>query len=63
MPKKSNNTTWKDIKSIIGNEENGKLLKLISDLYSLNKENSSFINSRFLTSKDNLEPYKKINKP
>jgi len=50
---------WKDIKSKIEKEDKSELLKLISTLYSLNKENKMFLNTKFSSEEISLEPFKK----
>jgi len=52
--------TWKDAKTILIEKNKQELLKLISDLYSLNPENKSFIHSRYSIGPASLEPYKSI---
>jgi hypothetical protein len=50
---------WKDIKSKIEKEDKSELLKLISTLYSLNKENKMFLNTKFYAEEISLKPFKK----
>ncbi len=49
--------TWKDIKAILVQKDTSELLKLIADLYSLNKANKSFLHARYSTGEKTLEPY------
>lgn len=49
--------TWKDIKAILVQRDTPELLKLIADLYSLNKANKSFLHARYSTGEKTLEPY------
>ena len=49
---------WKDIKSKIEKEDKSELLKLISTLYSLNKENKMFLNTKFYAEEIPLEIFK-----
>jgi hypothetical protein len=57
---KTKKTTWRDVKVILSEKDKGELLKLVGDLYSLNKDNKVFIHSRFRIGKEQLEPYKKV---
>jgi len=52
--------TWKDVKTILVDQEKSELMKLIADLYSSSAENKSFINSRYSVCGQTLEPYKNI---
>ncbi|MEI6857895.1 hypothetical protein [Psychrilyobacter sp.] len=49
---------WKDIKSKIEKKDKSELLKLISTLYSLNKENKMFLNTKFYSEGIPLELFK-----
>ena len=53
-----NKTVWKSIKSKIEREDKSDLLKLISSLYSLNKENKMFLNMKFHTEEISIESLK-----
>ena len=57
---KTKKTTWRDVKEVMSKKDKGELLKLVGDLYSLNKDNKVFIHSRFRIGKEQLEPYKKV---
>lgn len=51
---------WRDAKSILAQKEKSELLKLIADLYSLNRENKTFIHTRYSTGEKTSEPYRSI---
>ncbi len=51
---------WSDVKAAIADLEEKQLIKLISDLYSLSKENQTFLHARFARGGDTLGPYKMI---
>jgi len=51
--------TWTNVKSILATKETPELLILIKDLYALNKDNKTFLETRYLTGSNPLEPYKK----
>ena len=51
--------TWTNVKSILTTKETPELLMLIKDLYALNKNNKTFLETRYLTRSNPLEPYKK----
>ncbi len=53
-----NKITWKNIKSKIEKEDKSELLKLISILYSLNKENKIFLNMKYSSEEISLESLK-----
>ena len=57
---KTKKTAWRDVKAILSEKDKRELLKLVGDLYSLNKDNKVFIHSRFRIGKEQLEPYKKV---
>lgn len=59
MKKAKSKTTWQDVKSSLIKKDNGELLKLIGDLYSLNDRNKTFIHARY-SFIDPLKPYKEI---
>ncbi len=50
---------WQKIKSILANKDKTELIKLITDLYSLNTANKNFIYTRY-SSINPIEPYKEI---
>ena len=60
MTTKTKQPSWTDVKSILVTKETAELLTLIKDLYGLNKNNKTFIETRYQVSKDVLERYKKI---
>ncbi len=49
--------SWKDVRSALNKESSRTLLKLVSDLYALRKENQDFLHARFLPDASNLVPY------
>jgi len=57
--RKSNSQTWSDVKASVGSLEEKQLIKLVSDLYYLSKENQAFLHARFAVGGDTLVPYKK----
>ncbi len=48
---------WSDIKNVLSEMEKKELIKLIGDLYRLNKNNKTFLHSRYPTGEMSLEPY------
>ncbi len=52
--------TWKDVKAILADKDKSELLKLISDLYSLDKGNKIFIHTRYLNGEGIPEYYRTI---
>jgi hypothetical protein len=57
--RKSNSQTWPDVKAAVASLKEKQLIKLVSDLYSLSKENQAFLHARFSIGNDTLDPYKK----
>jgi len=57
--RKSNSQTWSDVKAAVASLEEKQLIKLVSDLYYLSKENQAFLHARFAVGGDTLAPYKK----
>ena len=57
--RKPNSQTWSNVKMAVANLDEKQLLKLVSDLYSLSKENQAFLHARFAIGNDTLGPYKK----
>jgi hypothetical protein len=57
--RKSNSQTWSDVKAAMASLEEEQLIKLVSDLYYLSKENQAFLHARFAVGGDTLAPYKK----
>jgi hypothetical protein len=57
--RKSNSQTWSDVKAAVASLEKKQLIKLVSDLYYLSKENQAFLHARFAVGGDALAPYKK----
>ena len=53
-----NKITWKNIKLEIEKEDKTELIKLISSLYSLSKENKSFLNMKFYSEQTSIESIK-----
>jgi hypothetical protein len=49
-----------DVKPILVSKSQEELLKLVRDLYALRRENKDFVNARFLTSEETLQPYQAI---
>jgi hypothetical protein len=60
MPVKAKSPTWGDVKKVLSQKEHGELLKLVGDLYSLNKTNKTFVQTRYQVGTATFEPYKKI---
>jgi len=52
--------TWTDVKKIIAEKDKKELIKLVGDLYRLNKANKTFLHTRFPVGEVSLEPYYKI---
>lgn len=59
MKKNKSKITWQDVKNTLIKKDNGELIKLIRDLYSLNDKNKAFIHARY-SFIDPLTPYKAI---
>jgi len=59
MPEKVKKSTWINIKSVLNNQDKSELLNLIKDLYTLNKNNKSFIEVRYQMNGEPLVIYKK----
>ena len=57
---KSNKPTWIDVKKLIKDIENSKLIELVKDLYELSDENKNFLHARFLAGSSSLSKYRKI---
>ncbi len=55
-----NKPSWRDVKVKLGDWESADLLALLKDLYTANKDNQLFLNTRFGLGNDGLEPYKKV---
>ena len=51
--------TWSDIKGKLADFDRAGLLQLVSDLYSYNKDNQTFMHARFALATNALEEYKK----
>lgn len=51
--------TWSDVKAAVVNLDHKHLVKLVTDLYRLSKENQAFLHARFAPGDDPLGPYKK----
>ena len=51
--------TWSDIKGKLANFDRAGLIQLVSDLYSYNKDNQTFMHTRFALTQNALEEYKK----
>jgi hypothetical protein len=51
--------TWTDVKTKLGNLDRAALLGLIQSLYYANRDNQTFLHTRFGLGEDVLEPYKK----
>nr|CRH04701.1 Conserved protein of unknown function [Candidatus Magnetococcus massalia] len=60
MATKKSSLSWKDLKSEICYFNQNDLIKLIGELYALNKENKHYLEAKFDSSPRRLEPYKKI---
>jgi hypothetical protein len=58
--RESSRHLWSEVKTAIVGLGEKQLIKLISDLYSLSRENQTFLHARFTTGGDTLDPYKKI---
>lgn len=50
---------WSDVKIVLSEKEKKELITLIGDLYRLNKDNKTFLHSRYPTGEVSLEPYLK----
>lgn len=50
---------WTEVKKVLANKEPKELLALIKDLYSLNQQNKTFIQTKY-SLVDPIEPYKEI---
>jgi hypothetical protein len=48
---------WSDVKNVLSEKEKKELITLIGDLYRLNKDNKTFLHSRYPTGEASLEPY------
>ncbi|OPY14490.1 MAG: hypothetical protein A4E66_00376 [Syntrophus sp. PtaB.Bin001] len=57
--RKSNKSTWSDVKAALTGMDKKQLTGLISDLYGFSKENQAFLHARFTIGSDTLAPYKK----
>jgi len=57
--RESHSQIWTDVKAAMARLENKQLIKLVSDLYYLSKENQAFLHARFVVGADTLAPYKK----
>ncbi len=56
--KKSTTYSWKNIRSVLTEASHKDLLRLVGDLYALQKENRNFLHARFIKNGDTLAPYK-----
>ena len=56
---KTKGPTWSDVKTLLVNLDQKKLLSLVGDLYRLSSENKTFLHSRFKIGGDPLSPYRK----
>lgn len=56
---KLNSQMWSNVKTAASKLDGKQLLKLVSDLYSLSRENQAFLHARFSIGDDALGPYKK----
>jgi hypothetical protein len=54
-----NSQTWSDVKAALASLEEKQLIKLVSDLYYLSKENQAFLHARLAVGGDTIAPYKK----
>ena len=50
---------WSDVKCRLAAFDRPGLLDLVKDLYAANKENQTFLHTRFALGEDALEPYKR----
>jgi hypothetical protein len=50
---------WKEVKAKLADFDRMGLIGLIHDLYAADKDNQTFLHTRFGLGKDSLEPYKK----
>jgi hypothetical protein len=55
----SSNQAWSDVKAAVASLGKKQLIKLVSDLYHLSKENRAFLHARFAVGGNTLAPYKK----
>ncbi|ABK43638.1 hypothetical protein Mmc1_1123 [Magnetococcus marinus MC-1] len=60
MGAKKSKFTWRDIKAALQGQNHEDLIKLVGELYSLNKDNKHFLESRIDQTAGRLEPYKQI---
>jgi len=51
---------WFEIRKILAKSTDRDLLKIISELYALSKDNKNFLDSRFFQDKSTIASYKKI---
>src|SRR5258708_15802108 len=58
--KSKSQPTWTDVKAKLADFDRAALLGLIQSLYTANKDNETFLHTRFGLGEDVLEPYKKI---
>ena len=58
VKKKSTTHLWRNIRSILTEASHKDLLRLVGDLYALQKENQIFLHARFIKDGDTLAPYK-----
>jgi len=58
--KKKDNLSWSGIKKSLANFDSQELVKLISDLYRLSKDNQDFLHARFPIGNDRIGAYKRI---
>ncbi|AQT67507.1 hypothetical protein STSP2_00655 [Anaerohalosphaera lusitana] len=59
MAKQNKSVKWSDVKKVLSNRDRKELLALIKDLYSLNKQNKTFVQARYSLI-DQVRPYKAI---
>ena len=59
MKKTNKNIPWSDVKGVLTKKDSKELLLLIKDLYSLNKDNKTFIQTKY-SFIDPIKPYRDI---
>jgi len=57
--RKSSSQTWSNVKAAMAGMDEKQLIRLVSDLYRLSRENQAFLHARFAVGDDTLGPYKK----
>jgi hypothetical protein len=58
MTTKKTTPSWSDVKTILADLDRAGLLSLVQDLYAANKDNQTFLHTRFGLGNDALKSYK-----